>query len=117
RLNEIKVTKGDSTAGNVSTVEEARVPGEPIGPPRLRNIMVALLLSLGVGIGLAFLLDYLDDTLKSVEDVDRHIHLPTLAIIPAPREARRLLGRHASEPEPGTSTALTLVSDVRSPVA
>ncbi|MFL6334912.1 MAG: GumC family protein [Pyrinomonadaceae bacterium] len=117
RLNEIKVTKGDSTAGNVSTVEEARVPGEPIGPPRLRNIMVALLLSLGVGIGLAFLLDYLDDTLKSVEDVDRHIHLPTLAIIPAPRETRRLLGRNAHEPEPGTTTALTLVSDVRSPVA
>jgi capsular exopolysaccharide synthesis family protein len=117
RLNELRVTNGDRTAGNVSTVEEARVPGEPIGPPRGRNIIVALLLSLGVGIGLAFLLDYLDDTLKSVEDVDRHLHLPTLAIIPAPREARRLLGRNAPEPEPGATTALALVSDVRSPVA
>ncbi|HEX8118101.1 MAG TPA: polysaccharide biosynthesis tyrosine autokinase, partial [Pyrinomonadaceae bacterium] len=117
RLNEIRVTKTDSSTGNVSMVEEARVPGEPIGPPRMRNILVALMLSLGVGIGLAFLLDYLDDTLKSVEDVDRHVHLPTLAIIPAPRETRRLLGRNASEPEPGSATALTLVSDVRSPVA
>ncbi len=117
RLNELRVTNGDRTAGNVSTVEEARVPGEPIGPPRMRNIIVALLLSFGVGIGLAFLLDYLDDTLKSVEDVDRHLHLPTLAIIPAPRETRRLLGRNAPEPEPGTTTALALVSDVRSPVA
>jgi capsular exopolysaccharide synthesis family protein len=117
RLNELKVTNGDRTAGNVSTVEEARVPREPIGPPRVRNIIVALLLSLGVGIGLAFLLDYLDDTLKSVEDVDRHIHLPTLAIIPAPRETRRLIGRNAPEPEPGSTTALSLVSDVRSPVA
>ena len=117
RLNELKVTNGDRTAGSVSTVEEARVPSAPIGPPRVRNIIVALLLSLGAGIGLAFLLDYLDDTLKSVEDVDRHLHLPTLALIPAPREQRRLLGRAAPEPAPGAATALALIGDVRSPIA
>jgi capsular exopolysaccharide synthesis family protein len=117
RANELKITAYDRVSGNVSTVEEARTPREPIGPPRVRNIVIALLLSLGVGIGLAFLLDYLDDTLKSVEDVDRHLHLPTLALIPAPREARRLLGRSAPEPEPGSTTALALIDDVRSPVA
>lgn len=117
RLNEVRVTNGDRTAGNVSTVEEARVPREPIGPQRGRNIVVALLLSLGTGIGLAFLLDYLDDSLKSVEDVDRHLHVPTLALIPAPREVRRLLGRAAPEPEPGATTALALINDVRSPAA
>jgi succinoglycan biosynthesis transport protein ExoP len=117
RANELKITIPDRLSGNVSTVEEARVPREPIGPPRVRNVVIALLLSVGVGIGLAFLLDYLDDTLKSVEDVDRHLQLPTLAIIPAPREARRLLGRNAPEPEPGAHTALALVADVRSPVA
>ncbi|HYH84353.1 MAG TPA: polysaccharide biosynthesis tyrosine autokinase [Pyrinomonadaceae bacterium] len=117
RQRELNVTAGERSTGNVSTVEEARVPVEPIGPPRVRNIIIAFLLSLAVGIGLAFLLDYLDDTLKSVEDVDRHLHLPTLALIPAPREARRLLSRHAPEPEPGTNTALALIQDVRSPVA
>ncbi|HEX8284157.1 MAG TPA: polysaccharide biosynthesis tyrosine autokinase [Pyrinomonadaceae bacterium] len=118
RANELKITAFDRAGGNVSTVEEARTPREPIGPPRMRNIVVAFLLSLGVGIGLAFLLDYLDDTLKSVEDVDRHLHLPTLALIPAPREARRFLGRSgAPEPEPGANTALALIDDVRSPVA
>ncbi|HZT59271.1 MAG TPA: polysaccharide biosynthesis tyrosine autokinase [Pyrinomonadaceae bacterium] len=119
RLNELKVTHGDNanTNGNVSIVEEARVPREPIGPPRARNIIIALLLSLGVGIGLAFLLDYLDDTLKSIEDVDRHLHLPTLALIPAPRESRRLLARSSHEPDAGASTALALIEDVRSPVA
>jgi capsular exopolysaccharide synthesis family protein len=116
RQRELQVTSSDRT-NNVSTVEEARTPREPIGPPRLRNILIALLLSLGVGVGLAFLLDYLDDTLKSIEDVDRHLHLPTLALIPAPREARRLLGRGAPEPEPGATTALALIDDVRSPVA
>ncbi|HEY0171421.1 MAG TPA: polysaccharide biosynthesis tyrosine autokinase [Pyrinomonadaceae bacterium] len=118
RANELKITAFDRAGGNVSTVEEARTPREPIGPPRMRNIFIALLLSLGVGVGLAFLLDYLDDTLKSVEDVDRHLHLPTLALIPAPREARRFLGRGAApEPEPGANTALALIDDVRSPVA
>jgi polysaccharide biosynthesis transport protein len=117
RKRELAVTAGERSSGNVSTVEEARVPAEPIGPPRIRNIIIALLLSLAVGIGLAFLLDYLDDTLKSVEDVDRHLHLPTLALIPAPREVRRMLARHAPEPEPGTNTALALIQDARSPVA
>jgi capsular exopolysaccharide synthesis family protein len=116
RQKELQVTSSDRT-NNVSTVEEARTPREPIGPPRVRNIVIALLLSLGVGVGLAFLLDYLDDTLKSIEDVDRHLHLPTLALIPAPREARRLLGRSAPDPEPGASTALALIDDARSPVA
>jgi capsular exopolysaccharide synthesis family protein len=117
RQRELQVTASDRT-NNVSTVEEARTPREPIGPPRMRNIIVAFLLSLGVGVGLAFLLDYLDDTLKSVEDVDRHLHLPTLALIPAPREARRFLGRSgAPEPDPRTNTALALIDDVRSPVA
>jgi capsular exopolysaccharide synthesis family protein len=117
RANELKITNPDRLTGNVSTVEEARTPRAPIGPPRMRNIIIAFMLSLGVGIGLAFLLDYLDDTLKSVEDVDRHLHLPTLALIPAPREARRFLGRGGAEPEPGTNTALALIDDVRSPVA
>jgi capsular exopolysaccharide synthesis family protein len=117
RANELKITAFDRAGGNVSTVEEARTPRQPIGPPRMRNIIIAFLLSLGVGVGLAFLLDYLDDTLKSVEDVDRHLHLPTLALIPAPREVRRLLGRSAPEPEPGANTALALIDDVRSPVA
>jgi capsular exopolysaccharide synthesis family protein len=80
RQRELQVI-GNERNNNVTQVEEARLPREPIGPPRVRNIMIALLLALAVGVGLAFLLDYLDDTLKSVEDVDRHLHLPTLALI------------------------------------
>ena len=115
RQKEIEVT-GNEVPSNVSIATPARQP-KLVGPPRVRNIIVALLLSLGAGIGLAFLLDYLDDTLKSIEDVDRHIHLPTLALIPAPRAERRLgLGRGAAA-APAESTALALIEEVRSPVA
>ncbi|MFL6231253.1 MAG: GumC family protein [Pyrinomonadaceae bacterium] len=105
---------------NISVTSPARVPHEPVGPARMRTIALAFLLSLGVGVGLAFLLDYLDDTLKTVDDVDRYLHLPSLALIPASRPERaRLVGKRAT-PAPAegdSSTALALISDVRSPSA
>ena len=82
RKRELDVANGNS-GNEVSIATPSRLPKSPVGPPRLRNIIIAFLLSLGGGIGLAFLLDFLDDTVKSVEDVDRYIHLPALALIPA----------------------------------
>ncbi|MDT5060825.1 MAG: polysaccharide biosynthesis transport protein [Acidobacteriota bacterium] len=116
KQKELEITSNDS-AGNVTIATPARLPRAPIGPARSRNIIVAFLLSLGIGVGLAFLLDYLDDTLKSVEDVDRYIHLPALALIPALRNDRALLkGKNAAPSDGKESTALALIEDVRSPV-
>ncbi|MDT4895775.1 MAG: polysaccharide biosynthesis transport protein [Acidobacteriota bacterium] len=117
RQRELEITSSD-TANNVTVATPARFPKAPIGPARSRNIVVAFLLSLGIGIGLAFLLDYLDDTLKSTEDVDRYIHLPTLALIPALRSERALLkGKNPAPSDGKENTALALIEDVRSPVA
>jgi capsular exopolysaccharide synthesis family protein len=104
-------------ANEVSIETPSRLPREPIGPARFRNIMVALLISLVAGIGLAFLLDFLDDTVKSIDDVDRYIHLPALALIPAGRPERPRLRGSASPPGPGEGTALAMIGDVRSPIA
>ena len=57
-------------------------PSAPIGPQSNRNIIIAFLISLAAGIGLAFLLDYLDDSIRTSDDVGRHLGLPTLALIP-----------------------------------
>jgi succinoglycan biosynthesis transport protein ExoP len=117
KQKELEITSNDS-AGNVTIATPARLPRTPVGPARSRNIVVAFLLSLGIGVGLAFLLDYLDDTLKSVEDVDRYIHLPALALIPALRNERTLLkGKTPSLSDEKESTALALIEDVRSPVS
>ncbi len=116
RQKELEVSNVDSDT-SVTIATPARLPKAPIGPARSRNIVVAFLLSLGIGIGLAFLLDYLDDTLKSVEDVDRYIHLPSLALIPALRTERALLkGKNPAPSDGKESTALTLIEDARSPV-
>jgi polysaccharide biosynthesis transport protein len=117
KQNEIKLTSSDN-ANNVSVSTPARLPKSPVGPARSRNIIVAFLLSLGIGIGLAFLLDYLDDTLKSIEDVDRYIHLPALALIPALRNERAALKSKNPAPADGKeNTALALIEDARSPIA
>jgi len=119
RYRELEITKNDHP-NNVSVATYSRVPGAPIGPPRVRNVVIAFLLSLVAGIGIAFLLDYLDDTLKSVENVDRYIQLPTLALIPSTHNERaRLKGRVPGSvgAEDSGATALALIEDVRSPVA
>jgi capsular exopolysaccharide synthesis family protein len=116
RNREILAMSGDR--GNEVSVENySRVPRSPVGPPRLRNVLIAFILSLVAGIGLAFLLDFLDDTVKSVDDIDRYIHLPALALIPASRAEKLRLKGMASPGSGPEGTALAMVDDVRSPIA
>ena len=120
RQREFSVTNGDRS-NEVTVSTYSRLPKGAIGPQRFRNILVAAILSLAAGIGLAFLLDFLDDTVKSIDDVDRYIHLPALALIPEGKDRVRLGTTAGSGPgEPSSSpstTALAMVRDVRSPIA
>jgi polysaccharide biosynthesis transport protein len=67
---------------NVRVVDRARVPVHPSSPNKRRNLILALLLGLGGGIGLAFLFDFLDNSVKTSEDVERYAALPTLGVVP-----------------------------------
>jgi succinoglycan biosynthesis transport protein ExoP len=68
---------------NISIVDYAIVPEGPVGPARLRSVMLAFVLSLALGVGLALFLEYLDDSVHSTDDVERFLRLPALAVIPA----------------------------------
>lgn len=68
---------------NISIVDYALAPESPIGPNRSRTVLVAFLLSIGLAVGFALFLEYMDDTVRSTEDVERLLHLPALAIIPS----------------------------------
>jgi polysaccharide biosynthesis transport protein len=118
RQREVSVNQG-APPNDVVIATPSRLPKTPIGPPRLRNILIAFLLSLAAGIGLAFLLDFLDDTVKSIEDVDRYLHIPALALIPASKGDRaRLIGiPGAPAGSPSETTALAMIDDARSPIA
>src|SRR5205085_6758511 len=71
------------TPNNVSVVDYAVTPDYPIGPQRMRTMIMALFLSLAVGVGLAIFLEYMNDSVRSTEDVDRWLRLPSLGVIPA----------------------------------
>jgi capsular exopolysaccharide synthesis family protein len=81
---------------NLRIIEPAQVPGSPVGPRRGLTIMITLVLSSAFGFGLAFFLDYLDSTIKTVDDVSRYAQLPALSVIPAVEGApRRFTARRA----------------------
>ena len=108
-----------SRPDNIKVSSEAQTPTLPIGPKRTRNIFVAFLMSLAAGIGLAFLLDYLDDSVKSSDDIGRHLGLPTLASIPHQNAFdKRKFGRlSAKNGAAAGSLALVGIEDNRSAMA
>ncbi|HEX8190679.1 MAG TPA: polysaccharide biosynthesis tyrosine autokinase [Pyrinomonadaceae bacterium] len=71
------------TPNNIYIADYAIVPDTPVGPQRLRGVMMALFLSLAGGIGLSIFLEFLNDSIRSTEDVDRWLHLPSIGVIPA----------------------------------
>lgn len=68
---------------NVNILTEAMLPDNPspVSPNPLLNIAIAVVLGMMVGVGLAFLLEYLDNTFKSEEDIEKHLQLPVLGVV------------------------------------
>jgi capsular exopolysaccharide synthesis family protein len=71
------------TPNNIYVIDYAVTPDIPIGPQRIRTMIMALFLSLGGAIGLSIFLEYMNDSVRSTEDVDRWLRLPSLGVIPA----------------------------------
>lgn len=101
RYKEVSVTAGVA-ANNVSIVDPAEPPQRPSKPQLLINLALAAILGLGLGMVVALLMEALDETLASPEDVESKLGLPVLGMVP-------LLDKD-------TSPALAL-KDVRSPFA
>jgi polysaccharide biosynthesis transport protein len=81
REKELRVVS-NSRANNVRLLDRAEIPGSPFTPNTRRAWMMALLFGLGLGITAAFAIDYLDDTVKTPEDVTWRLHLNFLGLVP-----------------------------------
>jgi capsular polysaccharide biosynthesis protein len=79
-----QISDMDVSSGTITTTvwERATVPSDPVSPSPLRNGFVALVLGLMFGVGLAFLLEYLDESWRSPQEVEQVAGVPTYAIIP-----------------------------------
>lgn len=87
RLKEAEM-QADARANNVRVLDEALVPGSPAHPRLLLNLAIAALVALLGGIGLAFLVDQLDSTVKNQDQLEHEFGLTFLGIIPSIRNAR-----------------------------
>ena len=84
KQNEIQVSSqlGGLRTSNIKVVDRALVPRAPFTPNIRRNLLMALVAGLFGGLGLVFLVEYLDNTVKGPEDVEKLVKLPSLGIIP-----------------------------------
>jgi succinoglycan biosynthesis transport protein ExoP len=81
KLNETDIA-ASIRSNNVSVVERAAPPSSPVRPNKPRIAVAALLLGLVLGAGLVLGKDYLDNTLKDPEEMERYLHLDLLAAVP-----------------------------------
>lgn len=93
--NDVKLA---GTPNNIHVVDYAIAPDEAVAPSRLMSVIAALVLSLAFGAALALFLEYLDDTVRSTDDVENLLRLPALAVIPSIEgsKGRRLLASGAA---------------------
>ena len=67
---------------NVRIMERAEVPSGPFLPKRNRNLQLAFVIGLALGVGLTLLFEQLDNTIKTPDDVKEHLGLPFLGMVP-----------------------------------
>jgi polysaccharide biosynthesis transport protein len=92
RYKEVGVAGGIGV-NNVSVADPAKIPDQAYKPNIPRNALLAMVLGLFGGIGLAFLFEHLDDTLKQSEEMEQLLGLPTLGLIPLFNRTKKALSK------------------------
>lgn len=81
KLKETAISAG-LRSSNIRVVDPAMIPSTPARPAKTRNVALAFLVGLVGGIGLALMREYLDNTVKTPDDVETLSRLPSLAVVP-----------------------------------
>lgn len=81
RIKESNILQTANTS-NIRKVETAQVPVGPVSPNKKRNLLLSVVLGLFLGCGLAFFFEYMDQTVRTEEDIHQHFNLPVLSVIP-----------------------------------
>jgi len=68
--------------GDIRIIDEARIPEDPIKPNKKLNLAIGGILGLMLGVMLTFFMEYMDNTIKTTDDIERYLGLPVLGIIP-----------------------------------
>lgn len=68
--------------GNVKIIESVRIPENAVSPNKKMNIAIAFLLGLMISVGLSFLIEFMDNTFKTKEQIENILDLPAIGVIP-----------------------------------
>jgi polysaccharide biosynthesis transport protein len=82
RMKEAQVSAG-LKASNIRIVDSAEIPKGPVKPRVLLNLLLGVVFGTGLGIVFAFLQEYMDNTLKTSDEVEQLLRLPTLGAVPS----------------------------------
>jgi capsular exopolysaccharide synthesis family protein len=123
RMKEATVSAG-LKASNVRIVDSAQVPKAPVKPRVALNLALGIVLGAAFGVGLAFLQEYLDKTLKTPDEVEGLLRLPSLGLLPSyftdgtgkGNDKRLATVKHGSDSAiaPAVQTARTAIEAYRS---
>ncbi len=123
RLNEVGVATMSKASG-IQIVDRALYPKVPYRPNLALNLFLSIMFGLMGGIGLAFVMEYFDNTVKDTDDIEKDMRLPSLGMIPLHPDlsgAKRpnLIALHSNNPVAeafrSISTFLLLSSSSRPP--
>ncbi|MBM4465834.1 MAG: polysaccharide biosynthesis tyrosine autokinase [Chloroflexi bacterium] len=106
----LAASEGGSSVDTAVVVDAAPLPTEPLPQQTLQHILLALAASLGLGVGLAFLLEYLDYTVKTPEELDAVYGMTTLGVI-------GVIEGEGKGREGGTREEIVTLTAPRSPAA
>ncbi|MFR4161322.1 MAG: YveK family protein [Paraclostridium sordellii] len=77
-----KEVKRITKANSVEVIDKAITPEEPVKPSKVMNIAIAAVLGFMISMGIVFTLEYMDNKIKSPQDIEKYIDLPILGVVP-----------------------------------
>ncbi len=80
RVKEAGLTEG-LEATNIMVVDPARIPDHPVKPKKTRNVLLAIIVGLTLGMGMAFFFEYLDNTINTPDELERYCKIPFLGVV------------------------------------
>jgi len=78
----IKSSKDLIPNGNVKIIESVKIPDSPASPNKKMNIAIAFLIGLMISVGLAFLLEFMDNTFTTKDQLEQILGIPVIGTIP-----------------------------------
>ncbi len=89
-IQSIKIElSGQFSGNNVRIVDEAIVPQNPYRPNKLINLLIGIVAGFIIGILFAFIIDFLDKTIKTPDDLKEKLNLPFLGVVPLNKKSKK----------------------------